>query len=151
MARVLVHVATMPLSAGKWTATWAAPAAGEGLLRLLGPVPIGETWQFCPGEYVEYEERDLPDNKKALVIVRGASRDPEFRRRRATYAITGAVFGLFLGVFWAAKLGIVRLVGFVPSAILGAVVMGVFSVRWGDRAWYGAMATFRRYWWWLRP
>ena len=50
-----------------------ATPVGEGLLRLLGPMPLGEVWKFRPGEYIEYEDQLLSDGTHAIVATRRIS------------------------------------------------------------------------------
>ena len=146
MRPVLVHVRALPLDARKMRVTYATPV-GEGLLRLLGPIPFGEKWEFSPSEYVEYEDQLLSDGTHGLVIARSASRDPEFWRRRRLYAILGLPVGAFVAIFWTAKLGLLYPAAYLVSATLGAVTFSALSARWRDRAWYGALRPIARWWW----
>lgn len=69
----------------------AAPV-GEGLLRLLGPVPCGESREFEPGEYVEYDD-----------------------------AILGFPMGAIAGILVAVRLRIFYPPACFVSALLGAI------------------------------
>jgi hypothetical protein len=46
----------LSLESGKMWITYATPV-GDGLLRLLGPIPSGEKWEFTLREHVEYDDR----------------------------------------------------------------------------------------------
>jgi hypothetical protein len=106
-------------------------------------VPLGEQWEFRPGEYVEYEDRKFQDGTHMLVAVRSASRDPEFRRRRATYAVCGALVGGPCAAYLAARVGAVNPGICVAALFAGSIILAVSSVRWGDAMWRG----FVRSWW----
>jgi hypothetical protein len=124
-----------------------ATPVGEGLLRLLGPVPLGEVWNFLPGEYVEYEDQLLPDGSHAIVATRSASRDPEFRLRRRIYGVLGFLAGALVTAYWTAQFGLSHLTAYVLWSLLGGTIFSVLSVRWGDRAWYGLLRPFGWIWW----
>lgn len=111
-----------------------ALAAGDGQFRLVGSAPQGEALRFRRGEIVECEIRVLPDGSKGLVAIRSVSADPEFRKRRMIFAIFGVVVGGFLGsviALWIENSGTSAAVGL----IVGGVVFGFSSSRWGDDAW----------------
>jgi hypothetical protein len=116
--------------------------AGDGQFRIVGAAPPGEPPRFKRGETVECEIRALPDGKKGLVAIRSMSADPEFRKRRNMFAISGALVGGVLGASAA--------LCFEASAkaagigfIAGAVFFAYCSVRWGDSAWDVLSRLFR--------
>jgi CHASE2 domain-containing sensor protein len=117
-----------------------AEVAGEGMFKIVGRPVLGEQWRFNRGEVVECASQMLEAGVSALVAVRSCSRDPEYRKRRMTFAILGTVFGAFVG-------GVIPLLlGWSPpiallGAVIGATVVGMLSVRWRDAAW--------RNWGWL--
>ncbi len=111
-----------------------AVPAGEERYRLVGEPPNGERTQFCRGEIVECTIRLLPDGSHGLVATHSASADPEFRKRRAVYAVLGAMVGLVLGsalALWVNP----TLISVAIGALLGALAFSYCSVRWGDSAW----------------
>ena len=107
---------------------------GDGQFRLVGAAPPGEATQFKRGEIVECEIRALPDGKKGLVAFRSVSADPEFRKRRNTYAAFGAIVGGILGATVALWF-VISATSAVLGFLLGAVLFAYCSVRWGDSAW----------------
>src|SRR6478736_5788760 len=112
-----------------------ATPAGDGQFRIVGAAPSGEALLFRRGELVECEIRALPNGSKGLVAFRSESAEPEFRKRRNTFAtlgaIVGGIFGMFTAIFWFSHTAASAGIGF----IVGAVVFAYCSVRWGDDAW----------------
>jgi hypothetical protein len=131
---VILYVEVLGHPSVTYRPAYARPAGG-GLMRLLGPVPPGENWKYQPGEYVEYASQEIAPGKFELTVVRSASRDPEFQKRRRVYAICGIPFGIMLGVYCAIKIGIFSIGVYVVLSTIGAIGFSYASVRWGDRAW----------------
>ena len=138
MKPIVVYVQLTGKNPGVYRPASASPV-GDGLLRLLGPVPFGETWQFLPGEYVEYENQEIAPGRYELAAVRSASRDPEFWRRRRLYAICGIPVGIVVGAWWAVRFGFRPPVAYIVACTFGGVAFGYASARWGDRAWYAVL------------
>jgi hypothetical protein len=111
-----------------------ATPAGDGRFRIVGSVPRGARLQYRRGETVECEIRRLPDGSQALVAIRSMSADPEFRKRRNVYAVCGAIVGGVIGVVLALQFWF-SLMSSAVGLLIGAVVFGFCSVRWGDGAW----------------
>ena len=146
MRPVLVYVPTITRDAMTLRPAQAVPV-GEGLLRLLGPVPLGEVWRFLPGEYIEYEDQLLPSGTHGIVATRSASRDPEFRSRRRLYAVLGFPVGTLVTMYWTSRFAFFHASWFLLWSLLGGMIFSVLSVRWGDRAWYGILRPFAWGWW----
>lgn len=123
-----------------------AAAAGEGRFRILGEPIKGEKWRFKRGEVVECVSQPLSDGILALVAVHSCSKDPEYRKRRMTYAVLGGLFGAFVGAGIALLLKLSLPIVMVAT-LLGGVVVGVLSVRWRDAAWRG-WDWLEATWWW---
>jgi hypothetical protein len=138
MKPVIVYVQLMGTASRSYRATYAIPV-GDGLLRLLGPVPFGETWQFEPGEYIEYDNQEIAPGRFELTAVRSASGDPEFRKRRWVYAICGIPVGIMAGAYWTTRIGILFPGVYIAACSLGALAFAYASARWGDRAWYAVL------------
>lgn len=50
-----VHVRLLGLGEEQWRIARGIPV-GENVYELLGPIPVGEQWEFQPGQIVECEE-----------------------------------------------------------------------------------------------
>lgn len=111
-----------------------AVPAGEGQFRITGAAPNGERLQFQRGEIVECEIRELPGGRKDLVAVRSVSADPEFRKRRNVFAICGAIVGGIVGAVFTLQFDL-SMDSAAAGFLIGAVVFGYCSARWGDAAW----------------
>ena len=126
--RVHVPLASDPASVQE---TEAIPA-GDGCFRLVGT--SSAQLRFKRGEIVECTILALPDGSKGLVATRSLSADPEFQKRRATFALCGAIvggaFGAALGLWFEFTLHAAAVGG-----IVGAIAFAIASVRWGDNAW----------------
>ena len=146
MGLILVHVPVAMKGVTALRPTRAA-AVGDGLLRLLGPVPVGEVWKFLPGEFIEYEDQLLPGGNRGIVAIRSASRDPEFRLRRRVYAALGFPVGTLATMFLTTRFGYFHPAWVVSWSLLGGLAFSVLSARWGDRAWYGLIRSFAWNWW----
>ena len=97
-------------------------------------MPSGEQWQFEPGDRVECAIRKLPDGSSGLVVTSVVPIDPEERSTKVIYAIFGGIVGAIAGcglVLWIDF----SLKALLVGAVVGAVVFGACSVRWGDSAW----------------
>ena len=122
MKPIVIYVRRLGGSSDSYRPAHASPV-GEGLLRLLGPVPLGESWEFEPGEYVEYEDLEIAPGRHELVAVRSASRDPEFRKRRRLYALCAVPVGVVAAAYWTTSLGL-----FLPEAYWLACPMGAIPI-----------------------
>jgi hypothetical protein len=120
--------------------------AGEGRFRLLGRPVAGERWLFNQGEVVECAIQPSQHGSPVLVAVRSCSRDPEYRKRRNTYAVLGAIFGAFLGAA-VPTLFEAGAVVIVLGTVFGGIFLAVLSVRWRDAAWRG-WQWLESTWWW---
>ncbi len=109
-----------------------AVPAGEGCFRLAASQ--GERLLFKRGEIVECDIRTLPGGSKGLVAIRSISADSEFRKRRNTFAVCGAVIGALFGAVVALEVG-ASLLAVAIAGVLGAATFAYCSVRWGDPAW----------------
>jgi hypothetical protein len=111
-----------------------ATAAGDGRFRIVGRPAPGERLQFKSGEVVECEIRRLPTGAQALVAIRSMFADPEYRKRRNTFAVCGVLMGGIVGAVVALWMD-PSLVFAGGGFVIGAIVFGYCSVRWGDDAW----------------
>jgi len=145
LERLSVYVPAEVGEPGSLCIAYAKPA-GEGLLRLLGPVPKGEEWRYLPGECVEYDDQVLPDGTHGLVVTGSASRDPEFRVRRIIYGLFGSPVGSLVAVIWMLRMGVRVPYVYVLGALAGSITFALASMRWGDRAWYGVLRRTFRTW-----
>jgi hypothetical protein len=62
------------------------------------------------------------------------SADLEFRKKRSTFAVCGAVVGAPLGIVVALDVG-ASLLTAGGAGVFGAATFAYCSVRWGDAAW----------------
>jgi len=111
-----------------------AVAAGDGSFRLVGSSPSKMGLLYRRGEIVECEIRAMPNGSKALVATRSISVDPEFRKTRTVFAVTGAIFGAGLGALTGLWIDFSAL-SFASGFVIGAIVLSYCSVRWRDSAW----------------
>jgi hypothetical protein len=123
----------------------AAPV-GEGRFRVVSRPAPGDNWKFERGEIVECSSQILADGTKGLVAVLSSSSDPEYRKRRVIYAVSGAFFGAFFGALLA-----IQFFSGTTSLIIGAVgggcVFSILSVVWKDAAWRLWGRWDSRDWW----
>lgn len=115
---------------------------GRGSPHHLAVARTVETTRYKRGEIVECEIRALPDGSKGFVAIRSVSDDPKFRSRRRIFATFGVIVGGLLGAgaaLWIELSGIFLVVGLV----VGAIVFGFASARWGDSAWLALSRVLR--------
>jgi len=111
-----------------------AVPAGEGRFRITGAAPNGERLQFERGEIVECEIHAVPGGRKELVAIRSVSAEPEFRKRRNVFAVCGALVGGIVGAVFTLQVDL-SIDSAAMGFLVGAVVFGFCSARWGDAAW----------------
>jgi len=146
MKRFRIHVPLLETPSALREAD--AVPVGEGRFRLVGRPRQGDQWRFKPGEIVECASRTLEDGSKVLVAESSASADPEYRKRRAVYAIVGAIFGLGTGALHALAV-YPSIASVIVGALIGGCVFALLSVRLRD-AWWRAWSWWDSLGWWPR-
>lgn len=68
MSETVVYVALRGEGTEVWRPVYATVVSGT-VFRLLGPVPLGEYWQFSPGSCVRCEQRVFSGGEQGLVAV----------------------------------------------------------------------------------
>jgi hypothetical protein len=111
-----------------------AVAAGDGRFRLVGRAPARKRLLYKRGEIVECDIRAVPGGSTGLVATRSVSADPEFRKTRNVFAVSGAIVGAVLGIVVALWVD-TSLISAAIGGVLGALTFAYCSIRWGDAAW----------------